>query len=269
MGKVIGPPIKKSDKEWILQQHLFFHATSPLSAKHHVNLSPKCSREFRIIDDHTVGWVDLTGSGSETAAHIMENGRLTILFVALKGSPRIVRLHGKGRIILPSDFNQQQNAHIIKHFEGFLQSGIRGLIGVRSIIILDVERASQSCGYSIPIFDFVSDRTTLDDVTAAKGCDGMREYRMLKNSFSIDGLPSIAQLEMAGTGTAPSEIEYNQGFIFAKKYSKNWLSNLWVKCNINWQHNDHTVSFRDTCWLVCGIAVGSLLGMQLQRWYRS
>ena len=132
MGRVIGPPLKESDNEWILKQRLFFHATAPLSASHRVNVSPKCAREFRIIDDRTVAWLDLTGSGSETCAHLIENGRLTILFVALNGEPKIVRLHGRGKIILPRDFKLPKHAHIMSHFQAiWAVNSARGLESAR------------------------------------------------------------------------------------------------------------------------------------------
>mmetsp|Transcript_61123 Transcript_61123/g.120368 ORF Transcript_61123/g.120368 Transcript_61123/m.120368 type:complete len:272 (+) Transcript_61123:92-907(+) len=267
MGKVVGPPLKRGDKEWILKQGLFFHATAPSSTAHYVNVSPKCSREFRIIDDSTVAWLDLTGSGSETCAHLNENNRLTILFVALMGDPRIMRLHGNGRFILASDFNNPTHAHIIKEFQSYIASDIGKIGGTRAIVVLDITRVSQSCGYSIPKYNFVSNRTTLDDVTAAKGCDGMIEYRNLKNSYSINGLPSLAQLEhiATGTGAAPTAIEYKDGYLLATEYGTNWWKQLYVHAVVAWRFADFRVGARDVLFLSGGVFLGSTLAAYVMR----
>jgi hypothetical protein len=266
MGRVVGPPLKEGDKEWILKQRLFFHATAPLSASHRVNVSPKCAREFRVIDDCTVAWLDLTGSGSETCAHLLENGRLIILFVALNGEPKIVRLHGTGRFILPRDFKRPEHGLVMSQFKSYLNSELGQGFGIRSIIVLDVDRVSQSCGYSIPIFDFVRDRATLDEVTSAKGCEGMKEYRRLKNSYSIDGLRSIAQLELEDTNTAPTAIENNHGYIYATEYGGSWWRQTWVRWTLGWQFNQIQFTAKDALVFACGAMVGSLgLALYWQR----
>lgn len=253
MGKVVGPPLEVSIKEWILKQRLFFHASAPLSQSSRVNVSPKSTKEFRIVNDQTVGWLDLTGSGSETCAHIVENGRLTILFVALEGPPKIVRLHGTGSIILPSDLSKPENEQYSRLFKDCADN-----IGMRAIVVLNITRVSQSCGFSIPIFEFKSCRTTLDDVTNKKGCEGIREYRKLKNAFSIDGLPSIAQLETVREGVAPTEVEWSDGFIYVKEYGKSWWKQLSVSAGIKWHFFQPVISYRDVALFTAGVAVGSL-----------
>lgn len=240
MGKVIGPPLTEDDKKWILEQKLFFHASAPMSKHQKVNVSPKSSTEFRVINDHTVAWLDLSGSGSETCAHILENGRLTIMFVALTGPPKIMRLFGKGRFILREDllsltchrdlYNQFKD---LSPTEG---SGLHAIPGLRCIILLDLERVSQSCGYSIPQFDFRCERSTLNEISALKGCDGMIEYRKLKNSFSIDGLRSIGQLEAEKlTQEVPTEVKIQDGYVFATKYGKSTLDNWMLRVSLSWQ----------------------------------
>lgn len=258
MGKVIGPPIKKGDQEWILKQELFFHATAPLSSTGHVNVSPKCAREFRIINDHTVAWLDLTGSGSETCAHLLENGRLTIMFVALNGGPRIMRLHGTGRTIPAREFGAETHCEILAAFVDYLSGDNEKSFGIRAIVVLDVHRVSQSCGYSIPKYDFVTHRTTLDDVTAEKGCDGMKEYRKLKNSFSIDGLPSIAQLQLEPTGTAPTAVEWKDGYLYATEYGASWWRQFCVRATVSWHYRSSWWSWRDAALLGCGAVIGAV-----------
>jgi hypothetical protein len=158
MGKQVGPPITDSDKQWILQQKVFFHASAPLSRAHKVNLSPKSAAEFRVIDEHTVAWLDLSGSGSETCAHLLENGRLTIMFVALNGPPRILRLFGHGQIVLPRALRPGgEFSHLGAHFEGSGQANP----GFRAIVLLRVVRATSSCGFSIPRYEYICERPTL------------------------------------------------------------------------------------------------------------
>jgi hypothetical protein len=258
MGKVIGPPIKTADKEWILAQQIFFHATAPLSANGHVNLSPKCAREFRVIDDRTVAWLDLTGSGSETCAHVLENGRLTILFVALSGSPRILRLHGYARIVPVRDFCHKMNGDVLAAFNEYLHTDTAASLGARCIVVLDVRRVSQSCGYSIPKYDFDAYRTTLDDVTVDKGCEGIQKYRTLKNSYSIDGLPSIAQLELGPSGSAPTAVEWKDGYIYTPEYGTGWWENACVRTSVAWRCRAMWWSWRDLAMVGCGVVIGGV-----------
>lgn len=164
-------------RSFIDEQHLFFVASAP-SVGGHVNLSPKGLDTFRVIDDHTVGYLDLTGSGVETIAHLRENGRLTVLFCAFAGRPRIVRLQGSGRATMLGE------------------DGYAGLAapygdhpGARAVIHLDVERISDSCGFAVPNYDYVGDRDVLTKWAVRKSPDELDEYRRAKNAHSIDGLP--------------------------------------------------------------------------------
>lgn len=263
MGKVIGPPLTQSDQTWILEQHVFFHASAPLSAQHRVNVSPKSAKEFKIIDDCTVAWADLTGSGSETCAHVLQNGRLTVLFVAFSGPPKILRLHGKGTIVLRSDLHHPQNQKLAHHFEDLFSSDNEGNFGIRAIVVLKIERASQSCGYSIPQFVYKAERTTLTDVTVKKGCEGIEEYRRLKNSYSIDGLPSIAQLEAAHTGTSPVELDFADGYVYVTKYGNSLWKRCQVRCSIAWHFFTWDLSRKDVFMIALGVGIGAM-AMRIQ-----
>lgn len=164
---------------WIARQHLFFVATAPSGSDGHVNVSPKGYDSFRILDPSTVAYLDLTGSGVETIAHLRDNGRITVMFCAFQGPPRIVRLYGRGSVILPGDDRWSDLA------EPFPE-----LPGARSVIVVDVERVSSSCGYSIPLLDYAGERPTLIEWAERKGPDGVAAYQADKNATSIDGLPA-------------------------------------------------------------------------------
>lgn len=173
--------------EWIGRQHMFFVATAP-RVEGHVNLSPKGHDTFRVFDRATVGYLDLTGSGVETIAHLRENGRLTIMFCAFEGPPRILRLYGRGEVVEPS---QDGFGAVAAHFPV--------LPGVRSVIRLTIERISSSCGYSVPLLAYQGERDTLIEWAERKGPDGLEAYHAEKNTVSIDGL---AGLDGAGLTTS-------------------------------------------------------------------
>ncbi|MDV3221068.1 pyridoxamine 5'-phosphate oxidase family protein [Intrasporangium sp.] len=168
-------------RTFIEAQHVFFVATAPLSGDGHVNLSPKGLDTLRVIDEHTVAYLDLTGSGAETAAHLRENGRITLMFCAFEGPPNIVRLHGRGRYVTPGD----------DEFEGWARR-FPTHPGARGVVVVDVGRVSDSCGYAVPLMAYESDRDVLDSWTHNRGPDGLARYRAEKNATSIDGLPALA-----------------------------------------------------------------------------
>ena len=181
MGKVYEE-LSEQQQEWIKQQRIFFVATAPLSEDGHVNVSPKGLDTFRIINETTVAYLDLTGSGIETIAHVKENGRITIMFCAFDGPPKILRLYGKG-IALTTTENPTEYNRLLPQFKWHN--------GGRAIIKLNITRIADSCGYSIPLFDFKDDRDVLDKWTSHKGSDGLIEYRQLKNKMSIDNLDGL------------------------------------------------------------------------------
>lgn len=167
-------------RDWIAEQHLFFVASAPSGDGGHVNLSPKGYDTFRILDDSTVAYLDLTGSGVETIAHLGDNGRLTIMFCGFEGPPRILRLFGQGDVVLPGD----------TEFDALLGQ-FEPVPGLRSIIRCRIERIQSSCGYSVPFLTYDSERDTLRNWAERKGPDGITEYHAEKNAESIDGLPGL------------------------------------------------------------------------------
>jgi hypothetical protein len=164
---------------WIGDQHVFFVATAP-SDGGHVNLSPKGHDAFRVLDPTRVAYLDLTGSGAETIAHTRENGRMTVMFCAFDGPPRILRLFGVGT---PHPIGSPRFEALIGSFEP--------IVGARAIIELEIDRVQTSCGYSIPFMEYREERPTLQQWAARKGDDGLRAYRSERNSESIDGLPAL------------------------------------------------------------------------------
>jgi hypothetical protein len=166
---------------WLEAQPVFFVATAPRSDDQLINVSPKgLEGSFSVIDEHTVAYLDLTGSGVETIAHLRENGRIVILFCAFDGRPNIVRLHGRGRVVLPGQ------TEVDELYPRFAQH-----LGVRSIILVDVHRASESCGYGVPTMAYQADRPVLDLDHAKRGAEGLAEYRATRNANSLDGLPGL------------------------------------------------------------------------------
>lgn len=164
---------------FIGKQHIFFVATAPLSSEGHINLSPKGMDCFRIVGHNRVGYIDLTGSGNETSAHLAENGRVTFMFCAFEGAPNIVRLYGRGTTVLPGS-GEWTALHPL--FPAHMSA--------RQIIIADIHRVSTSCGYSLPLMDFRAERDTLTRYWDVKGADALPDYQREKNATSIDGLPT-------------------------------------------------------------------------------
>jgi hypothetical protein len=164
--------------EFLEAQPLFFVATAPAGADGHVNLSPKGYDTFRVLDEHTVAYLDLTGSGAETIAHLRENGRITFMFCAFSGRPNIVRLFGAGEVLV---VGTPEAAPVLERFPT--------LPGARAIVTVNVDRIQTSCGYAVPLMEVVSDRDLLLDWAEKKGDAALEDYRQEKNATSIDGLP--------------------------------------------------------------------------------
>jgi hypothetical protein len=185
MGRVFDE-ITPELAAWIAEQPVFFVATAPSGAGGHVNLSPKGLDTFRVLDGRRVAYLDLTGSGVETLAHLRDNGRITIMFCAFSGNPQILRLFGSGR------------AHPVGGAE---YEALAGTFdehpGARSIVEVACQRVQTSCGYGVPLMDLVSDRERLTDWARAKGEPALVEYRATKNATSIDGLPGFWEVEPA------------------------------------------------------------------------
>jgi hypothetical protein len=181
MGKLYDA-IDDRLREWILKQPMFFVGTAPLSSDGHVNISPKgMAGTFAVLGDRRVAYLDYFGSGAETIAHLHENGRIVLMFCAFDGPPKIVRLHGRGRTVLA---DQAEFTALRGEF------GKDSTAGQRSVVVVDVDRIADSCGYAVPRLDFVGDRDVLDLHHLKKPDGYFDEYWDAKNAASIDGLPT-------------------------------------------------------------------------------
>ncbi|KAI0972063.1 pyridoxamine phosphate oxidase family protein [Xylaria arbuscula] len=191
--------IPENVMDWIVKQKVFWVSTAPLSRHGHVNVSPKGGDCFGVPNRKTFWYMDMTGSGNETISHLLEpgNGRITVLFNAFEGPPRILRLWGKGRVLEygSSDFDEMVARH-----------NITTMPGTRSVIVVDIHQVGTSCGYQVPFFSFVDYRRVLEDYFKTKvkkyergnEKESMDRYWALKNAWSMDGLPGMKRGLKAG-----------------------------------------------------------------------
>jgi hypothetical protein len=162
---------------FIVKQPVFFVATAAPGAR--INLSPKGMDTFRVLDEKRVGYLDLTGSGNETAAHLLRDGRITIMFCSFDKSAEIARIYGRGAVVRPTD---ERWPKLIAHFPK--------LSGVRQIMEIGVESAMTSCGYGVPRMREMTERDTLEKYWTKRGEGKKEEYQQDHNLRSIDGLPT-------------------------------------------------------------------------------
>lgn len=179
------PGIDADLRGWIERQHVFFVATAPRDGEH-VNVSPKGRESLRVVDDRTLAYLDLTGSGIETAAHLRENGRITLMFCSFDGPPRILRVHGRGRVVERSDAEWER-------WRGLFPP----LRGERAVVVISAERVSTSCGYGVPLLDYRGERTQMDAWVDRKGWDGIDLYQK-EHNVSLDGLPGLRRPGLEG-----------------------------------------------------------------------
>ena len=258
MGKLlteIGP----REAKFIESQKVFFVATAPLSEDHHVSVSPKSSGMV-VLDRHTVMYGDLTGSGAETAAHVLQNGRMTLLFGNLEsGPPKILRLAGKAEVILA----ENAPAALVEK----LPDEVKHSIGFRAIYKLRVTRISTSCGYTIPVMEFKKFRSSLTEFAEMTGKEGLFHYVTKRNSYSIDGLPSLAHLRKNAPEVVMAELDgLNIGKVVSD--AKGWKEYL--------QHRRLLLAhqFSVPSWSTAGVVLvafvaGAALGQSLpKRWSR-
>lgn len=177
MGKVRSV-IDDAARQFIEAQHVFFVASAPLDAGGHVNLSPKGLDTFRILGPTTVAYVDFNGSGVETIAHLKENGRIVLMFCAFQGPPNIFRLYGYGRVV---EAHEAEFAALAAEFPSCENA--------RSVIVVEVTRVTDTCGYGVPLFKYEGERAQLQAWARHRGAEGLKAYRSEKNRKSIDGLP--------------------------------------------------------------------------------
>ena len=175
------PNLDSSQIAFIRQSPVFFVATAPLSAEGHINCSPRpVDSRFLINSETEVGWLDLVGSGIETVAHLKENGRIVLMFCSFSEQPQILRIHGKGEVFEPGHTRFEET-----------MSRFSNHLGVRAVIIIKVERVSTSCGYGVPMMNFVSHRSTIDEWLDLKGTNGLAVYKRQHNKNSIDSLTGL------------------------------------------------------------------------------
>lgn len=170
--------INEKQQAFIAAQKMFFVASAPENGR--INLSPKGLDSFRVLDANRVAFMNLTGSGNETAAHLHENGRITIMFCAFEGQPLILRLFGQGKSIPRRDPQWAEYAPLFPHS-----------ISNRNIILVDVDSVQTSCGFAVPLYEFQEHRALLTDWAENRGADGVEKYWAEKNQVSIDGLPTM------------------------------------------------------------------------------
>ncbi len=166
--------------DWIAEQPLFFVATAPLADDGHINLSPRGHDTFRLLGPLEAAFLDFTGSGNESAAHLAENGRITVMFCAFAGAPRILRLYGRGEVVLPGGADWERLRELFPP----------ELAGVRQIVRIRVGRVQSSCGFGVPLMSLVGQRSELQAWAEKRGEAGLEEYRRKNNALSIDGLPA-------------------------------------------------------------------------------
>lgn len=173
------PSLPDELRRFLAAQHVFFVATAPLDARGHVNLSPKGLDTLRILSPTELAYLDLTGSGNETSAHLLENGRITIMACAFEGKPRILRVYGRGTVHLPGSPRWDE-----------LRGRFPEIPGTRQLVTVAIEEVRTSCGYGVPTLAFRGDRPTLEKWAIAKGPEGLTRYRREHNAKSLDGLPT-------------------------------------------------------------------------------
>ena len=171
--------IEDHHREFIESQHMFFVSTAPLSAEGHINLSPKGLDSFRTLSPTKVAYMDIVGSGNETSAHILENGRITFMFCAFSGPPNILRLYGRGYAVIPEDAAWRE-----------LSAHFNILPSTRQIIVADISKVQTSCGFAVPYYKYKGDRDHSHKWAEKKGPQGLEHYKREKNMISLDGLPT-------------------------------------------------------------------------------
>ena len=184
-------------RDWIAEQALFFVGTAPLDGEGHVNVSPKGPiGSLRVLDDHTVAYLDVIGSGAETIAHLRENGRIVVMLCAFDGPPRILRLHGRGEAVQADDPRFDE---LLDRAGGFDFPGVPE--ARRAIVVVRVDRIADSCGYGVPLMSYEGMRPHMEASGEKKlrvgGREAFDDYKRAKNAESIDGLPAVEVPERA------------------------------------------------------------------------
>jgi hypothetical protein len=183
-------------RRWIAAQPLYFVGTAPVDREGHVNVSPKGPIEtLQVLDEHTVAYLDLVGSGAETIAHVRENERIVIMLCAFQGPPRIVRLHGRAEVVTASDPRFEE----LSERAGFPQPVV--VEAQRAIVLVEVTRVADSCGYGVPLMSWEAQRPHMtawaSKQVRARGAEALQDYQREKNARSIDDLPAVELPDVA------------------------------------------------------------------------
>lgn len=187
------PALDDKHRDFIARQHVFFTASAAPDTR--VNVSPRSTDALRVLGPNTVAYLDRTGSGNETSAHILAGGRVTIMFCAFDGPPMILRLHGKGRVLHRHTADYERL--IAKAFGGAEPAG------ARQIVVVETDLVVKSCGYGVPLFEYHSERPSLENWVASKSEAELADYRRQKNRVSLDGLPTgLPEDDAAASTTA-------------------------------------------------------------------
>ncbi|KAK4139597.1 uncharacterized protein C8A04DRAFT_15732 [Dichotomopilus funicola] len=233
MGKFFET-VPENLAKWVLEQKLFWVATAPLSSTGHVNVSPKGGADFGLLDDKTFWYMDFTGSGNETISHLYEpdNGRITVMFNAFDGPPRIVRFFGHGRVL-------ERRGHVAgdgRAFDEFVKKhDVPVIDSSRSIIIVDIHQVNSSCGYNVPYYEFKSFRTALHSTFSARAekynngveKEARERYWAFKNAYSLDGLPGMQVGFEVGKKEHIAPIEKMVGPMAQRRYHRDRRFSVW------------------------------------------
>lgn len=184
MGK-FHESISPAHQNFIDKQHIFFVSTAPLDKDGHINLSPKGLKAFRVLSPNKVGYMDLISSGNETSAHMLENGRITLMFCSFEDQPIILRLYGKGSTILRGSAEWNEYA---PHFQIHPST--------RQLIVADITLVQTSCGFGVPLYTYQGERDIHFEWAEKKGAQGLQDYIKEKNLISLDGLPTVLGLKV-------------------------------------------------------------------------
>jgi hypothetical protein len=176
MGQQFGE-LNQEHIDFIAEQKIYFVATSTNESK--INLSPKGQDSFRVVNSKKVVWLNVTGSGNESSAHVQIDKRMTIMFCAFEGKPIILRIYGKAQVIHLNDSNWEEYYALFPK-----------LPGTRQIFIVEIELVQKSCGMSVPLYEYIGERQQLKNWAITKGESGITEYWQQKNQFTIDNIPT-------------------------------------------------------------------------------
>ncbi len=182
MGK-FSDSIQPVHQAFIEKQKMFFTGSAPLSGEGHINISPKGLDSFRVLSSTRVAYMDMIGSGNETSAHLLENGRITFMFCAFDGPPNILRLYGKGYTVLPGS---AEWGELADYFEV--------LPNTRQFMVANIYKVQTSCGFNVPFYEYTGERDHATKWAAKKGSEGLKDYVLEKNQISLDGLPTAISL---------------------------------------------------------------------------